>query len=283
MNLTEIQIGIAIEDIRETLSKASNALDGSRDYDVDEREYSNYCYEKAFMMLLVLSESLNLHQLRQYIYDLLLEAKKEKFSNIKQYEDDFYSQHGLDAYLCVDAIASLYASKKHNVVSKDLESIIRSTIYSITDPKLFTSPPKDENDVHIRVEGVLKCIFPDLLSKPPLSKPIKNYIPDTGLPSIKTLIEYKYINDGAQAKIIADQVLADTRGYISKEWEYFLYVIYESKRVKPEIEWRNLLRNCDVSENTNVIVLCGEPVLRKSKGSSAFKKTVSKEVVKKSV
>jgi len=103
-----------------------------------------------------------------------------------------------------------------------------------------------------------------LKHKPSLTKPIKNFEPDTGLPSIKTLIEFKFISDDKAAKDIAEEILADTRGYYSKEWKQFLYVIYETHRIRPESEWNELLRQCGVDDNTNVIVLCGTPPLRLS-------------------
>jgi len=120
----------------------------------------------------------------------------------------------------------------------------------------------------------LRCVFPNLKHKPQLTKPIKNFEPDTGLPSIRTLIEYKFISNKLQAKTAAEEVLADTRGYISREWETFIYVIYETRRIKPESEWKQLLKECNV-QNTEIIVLSGEPVkkkaIRSKKGRKANK------------
>ena len=106
---------------------------------------------------------------------------------------------------------------------------------------------------------MLRCVFPDLKHKPTLSKPIKNFEPDTGLASIGTLIEYKFISRPEQVGSIADQILADTRGYVHPEWRSFVYVIYETQRIKPEAEWSLLLTSSGVTENTSVIVLSGEP------------------------
>ena len=145
-----------------------------------------------------------------------------------------------------------------DIVISEVASIIEASLYSITDRKIFESPPCGEKEVHDRIEAVLKCVFPDLKHKPSISKPIKNFIPDTGLPSVKTLIEYKFISNNTDAKRVSDEVLADTRGYFSKEWDKFIYVIYETVRIKPESEWNNLLLECNVPDNTKIIVLCGE-------------------------
>ena len=96
------------------------------------------------------------------------------------------------------------------------------------------------------------------MHKPRLAKPIKNFEPDTGIPSIRTLLEYKFISGHRQVAQIADEILADTRAYTSQDWTSFVYLIYETRRFKPESQWRQLLRDCEVSENTAVVVLTGE-------------------------
>jgi hypothetical protein len=144
-------------------------------------------------------------------------------------------------------------------VTKDLTEILRATEYPITDKDLFGAVPQSEDDVHRRIEGVLRCVFPDLKRKPQLTKPIKNFEPDTGLPSIQTLIEYKFLGAKVALGGIADQILADTRGYNSRDWTTFVYVIYETNRFRPESEWNLLLRDCGVASSASVIVLSGEP------------------------
>src|SRR5260221_427705 len=159
---------------------------------------------------------------------------------------------------------------KRTTVSKDFIDIHRATQYSITDEKCFPSPPANENEVHARIEAVLRCVFPDLLHKPPIAKQIKNFQPDTGLPSIHTLIEYKFMADAGEEKRIAEEVLADTRGYVSEEWTKFIYVIYETKRIKPESHWKQLLRTSGLESNTEVIVISGEPPRRRPAPAKAL-------------
>ena len=156
------------------------------------------------------------------------------------------------------ALEDTLGEPKISIVSKDVIQILRATQYSITDKNCFNDPPANENDVHVRVEAVLRCVFPDLLHKPPIAKQIKNFQPDTGLPSIGTLIEYKFVADEGEAKRIADELLADTRGYMSKEWKSFIYVIYETKRIKSENQWRQLLRESGVEPNSEIVVISGE-------------------------
>lgn len=76
-----------------------------------------------------------------------------------------------------------------------------------------------------------------------MSKPIKNFEPDTGLPSLKTLIEYKFISDKNDAKRVSDEIFADISGYASRDWDSLLFVIYETHRVIEEKKWKEHLRD----------------------------------------
>ena len=145
----------------------------------------------------------------------------------------------VDSYL--EAIESIFVRGKSGKVVKDLTDILRATQYSITDRRCFADPPHNETHVHARIEAVLRCVFPDLRHKPPIAKPIKNFEPDTGIPSLRTLIEYKFVESSEDVKRVVEEVVADTRGYHSKEWDRFIYVIYETVRLKPETEWRQML------------------------------------------
>ena len=165
-----------------------------------------------------------------------------------------------EIYSYLTAIGNSYNVNPFSTkIFSDVISILRATLYSITDKKIFNTSPSNEKEVHERIEAVLKCVFPDLKHMPTITKPIKNFIPDTGLPSVRTLIEYKFVESTEDAKIISDQVLTDTRGYFSRDWETFIYVIYETSRIKQELEWEYMLRECGVPENTKIIVLSGEP------------------------
>jgi hypothetical protein len=145
-----------------------------------------------------------------------------------------------------------------NTVTKDVNEILRSCEYIITDRKIFSQLPACELDVHTRIEGILRAVFPDLRTKPQIDKPIKNFQPDTGLPSIKTLIEYKYVETKADVKRVSDELLADTRGYVSREWNQIICVVYETGRIESERKWKLHLRECGLTESVDIIVIRGE-------------------------
>lgn len=237
------------------------------DPDWYDKSNASWFIERAFLKLLVVTEFLGLESLTGVVIADMKEANSgDGFAEQEMGpEEPFsrwlsrYSQH-------LAALETLGPADREHSITKDLKEILRATVYSITDPDLFPEGPKSEDELHRRIEGVLKCVFPDLKHKPSLSKPIKNFVPDTGLPSIGTLIEYKFLDRKDQVSAIADQILADTRGYVHQEWNTFLYVIYETHRIRPEREWSLLLRESDVPESTSVIVLSGEPALAGAKG-----------------
>lgn len=255
----------SLKQIHDLLKKADDVFDedryrGREDYDVPEMQI-DYYIESAFIHTLVLLDKLNLSRTYEQVRDAFEKAQEKGFRASQQGVDEPYLQWSAEIYGFLEAIGNSYNIHPFsNLVSKDIISILRATLYSITDKNIFDKPPARESEVHSRIEAVLKCVFPDLKHKPSINKPIKNFEPDTGLPSVRTLIEYKFISNQNDAKRVSDEVLADTRGYFSRDWERFIYVIYEESRVKPEPEWIQMLKECGVPGNTQILVLPGEQI-----------------------
>jgi hypothetical protein len=234
----------------------------------DDYREPSWLIETCFLQLLAITEALQLEEFCKMIHSEYIEIKnsKEGFSKEGQTPDgDPYSIGLSKIRRFTRAVESFYPKEDDTKVTKDLLQIIRDIHYVITDKGLFRTIPATESDVHLRIEGILKCVFPDLKHKPTLTKQIKNFEPDTGIPSIETLIEYKFLSRREDIPIIADQVLADTRGYTSKDWHRFLYVIYETHRFRTEKDWNQLLKQSGVPANTTAVVLSGEPPKLKRK------------------
>jgi hypothetical protein len=260
-----IHVAAAIESIERCLREAdSHFWDGRNLYDPgvfnEDNAIAEYHVELAFVQLLVLLECLGLNATYQRVARLYQNARKRGLlksemgiedpcltwcEKIRMYVDGIAGAHGLD-----EATAS---------GMRDLKGILRRALYFICDTKLFSDLPGTEAEVHDRLEGVLRCQFSDLKRKPSLSKSIKNFEPDTGIPSCRTLIEYKFVNTKLEAKRVVDEILADTRGYRSPPWDNLLFVIYETHRVLPEEEWKTLLSECELDGHYDAIVLSGDP------------------------
>jgi hypothetical protein len=256
----------AIDAIRTTLHEADIALNERERYGEDAHDnradYDQmiaFYIERAFVETLVLLESEKLERTYAAVEKLHEEAQKD-YKATEWYEADLWLVWAAKLNNYLDGIDMARGEPRLRTVTRDLIDILRATQYVITDKQCFNRTPAKEDDVHRRIEAVLKCVFPkDVVHKPRINKPIKNFEPDTGLASVRTLIEYKFIGSDHDAKRVADEILADTRAYTSRDWDQFVYVIYETYRVRSEAEWNELMRTSGVGENARVIVLAGEP------------------------
>lgn len=267
---SKVQIEKAIKSIR-SLSQAAHSLASD---EFDERVNGAYQHddrldrladvaekiESAFIQLLTLSEALGLSSIHGTIQSTFANAKREGLCKIESLED----HHGWSYWANVvsqfiEAIDATYGSPERasTAVSAFLMTLLQNLQIAVTDKRCF-GPPKNEEELHNRCELVLRCYFPDLMRKPPLAKSVKGYIPDSGVPSLSTLLEYKFHSKAEQTASIADQILADTRGYHASEWGNIVFVIYETERFKTTHEWRSLLRQSGVSSAVQLVLLHGE-------------------------
>jgi hypothetical protein len=238
--------------IRDSLIEAKRALDDPEE-DASQREIM-YFLNLAFLQTQLFLEAHGLPRILSIVEQLHDTVKKNHYEPCDVWVEELW--------LVCRAIEATFGGGPGSV-TKEIVEILRATQYAITDRECFAGPPDSESAVHVRIEAVLRCVFPDLLTKPQITKPIKNFVPDTGLPSVRTLIEYKFIESRKDAKRVGDEILADTRGYVSKEWHNFIYVVYETRRVKRESEWEQLMRASGVGDSTRVIVISGEEPSRK--------------------
>lgn len=263
MALDPQQVAAALDAAAEQVGWAEEAFARSLQGDPYGDGNADWHLQVAYAQLLTLAEAQGLLQLRADIARDLEAAGAEGLLTAESDPDgEPHLKWAGPPRRYVAALQGTYVNEPSRMVTKDVESILRAATYPLNDPGLFGAPPPDEATVHRRLEGILRCVFPVLLHKPRLTKPIKHFEPDTGIPAIQTLIEYKYLSSPAQVPTIAEEILADTRGYSSREWTSFIYVIYETVRIKPEVEWRQLLRECDIDSRTTVVVLSGEGIRR---------------------
>ena len=258
--MIEPNVPAAVAAIRATIRKAEDEF-SPHHYEAWTDDVIAYYLEEAYTQLLILAEALNLTRMCEQIRTSFEDAKKSGIAKTERGgpDDEIYLvvPGKLDKF--ISGFEATFGLMADQVVSKEVVEVLHATQKAITDRNCFPDLPKDEKDVHRRIEAVLKCIFPDLRHEPPISKPIKSFVPDTGLPSIRTLIEYKFIENDKQASRVADEILADTRGYTSSEWDKFIFIIYETHRLRTEHEWNDLLRQCGTARHTQAIVLYGEP------------------------
>lgn len=216
--------------------------------------------ETAFLQLLLLCEVLNIEMLHSIVAATYLRAKEIGLDRQESFEEEFvWSTWSTPIKQFADTIGAVYGSEmpagSHTLV--DLPELLRATQTAITD-RLCFAPPTNEKEVHDRIETILRCVYPDLRRKPPLSKPITNFVADTAIPQLDILIEYKYLSAVENASQIANEILADVGGYNDPKWKNIIFVIYETKRFRSEAEWRHLLRESGFDARVDIVVLHGE-------------------------
>jgi hypothetical protein len=266
MNTRSVDIAHAIQQVRELMNKANaEIVTNFRGADVDNEPLAGYLFHSAFMHLLVLLEALGLAAAREHASQDYQDARTN-FLKMDWFEGEAYFEWTDRLSIHLHALEATFGIKDDQVIERDLHSILRNMEYTIADRSVFGGPPSNETELHRRAEVILRSVFgSEVLTKPPIAKTIKNFVPDTGIPSAKTLIEYKFIGNRRDLGRIADQVLADTRGYTSRNWNHFAFMIYEVERFKSEAQWNRLLSECDSADRTTAIVVRGS-------GASAAKR-----------
>jgi len=265
-----IQVEKAIRSIRSLARQANSIASDEFDRHMQGYEFPDphesrldeirEAIESAFLQLITLSEALQLETLHKAILETYTRAKRIGLSKIDSFEDlSGWSFWAGPVEQLADSIDASFGSPQRSTqgVNAYLLTVLQSLQTAITNKSCFDAPT-NEDDVHNRSEMILRCIFPDLMRKPALAKNIKGFIPDSGIPSLSTLLEYKFLSKEEQSGPIADEILADTRGYEASEWANIVFVIYETKRFKSIQEWRALLRQCGVPESVQIVLLHGE-------------------------
>ncbi|HEX4228901.1 MAG TPA: hypothetical protein VHZ07_09530 [Bryobacteraceae bacterium] len=218
---------------------------------------------QAFRRAVVMAEVRGLKSTRSSIERLYKEAQGQ-LSSFEDVHGEIYLkwQPRLEEFL--DALQIALGEPSSALITREIISILKETQYSITRPIYFGRVPEKEKDVHDRIEAILRCIFPDMKHKPHVGTFLKNFEPDTGLPSIKTLLEYKFVKSDNEARTVLDQLFSDVVGYSSPEWKTLICVIYETKRVFSEKQWntevksRPAFQDSGVAENVQVVVISGD-------------------------
>lgn len=96
------------------------------------------------------------------------------------------------------------------------------------------APLKDEKELQDFIFPILKSHFKDLESEFHLPRfGDIEYKPDFGIPSIKLLIECKFLRDKADIKKVQKEIHDDIIGYLktSKQYENLIIFIYNSKNI----------------------------------------------------
>lgn len=91
---------------------------------------------------------------------------------------------------------------------------------------LFDLVPGKEQDVKARVRDVVRLVFPDLTGAV-VPRTFTTFKGDFGVPSLQTVVEFKYTATEGETKTFMGGLFEDMKGYSgSREWREFVAVVY---------------------------------------------------------
>jgi hypothetical protein len=111
---------------------------------------------------------------------------------------------------------------------RDLTSLLRQIPQILDFGKIDV---KKENDVDKALFRFLQLLFDGVVDKPIVPAEVKCYKPDTGVISLRSLIEYKYIDSEKKLGEVIDQINADIPAYSrTRDWSWFYIVFYMEEK-----------------------------------------------------
>lgn len=119
---------------------------------------------------------------------------------------------------------------------------------------LLKVSPANESDVRNACLSVCRIAFPDTRREIGIPQIVKNYKGDLGVPSLRTMAEFKFVDSRDEMKVSLDGVFADMRGYKCPDWDTFYGVFYmtgpyytqedvelQFRDVKADVSWKPIV------------------------------------------
>jgi hypothetical protein len=249
------------------LDKIQNAIINANEefekFFLEENAYEelviSYCQE-AYLSLLTFVDKNNLSGLHNYL-------NKEW----KKYEKDLiastYSDVAEMTFLRVtyNLLYPVYISlcniyEKH----EEFDDIEQNDSFSLsnmleylphTATKIYYSV-QDESSMDALIEAFLIPIYPDLNSNPSLSLPEGHRQPDSAIPSLNLLLEYKFLKSKNEIGKIIDEIQADIRNYAHSDWKYLYIIIGMNKAYSTKDKFeKTLLKEPTTFKGIRIILL----------------------------
>src|ERR1700744_3685672 len=151
MTLSTLQIAAALNVIAEDIEKAVSSYE-QWIYRSDAWAYGSATWriQLAYSKLLALCEILQLPQFRADIAATLELVRKNPGEDEDDPDGESHLKWAGPARRYQETLQSILLTEGSQTVTKDLEAIIRDSLYVITDPLIYGAPPQREDDVHIR-------------------------------------------------------------------------------------------------------------------------------------
>lgn len=203
----------------------SGAIDLDTDPEDDRYEIATdalgFHIERAFRAIGALAERLGIHSIARETSTARMQRSKLQATS-RPYDGEIFSEALSHAHSCfapLQAITNAQAITAQAV----LKNIISKTAVILNDKGLV---PKNESEVRNTVLDICRYSFPDAIKEVGIPKILKHYRGDLGVPSLRTMVEFKFIDSTAEMKAALDGVYADMKGYRHPDWDTFYGVFY---------------------------------------------------------
>lgn len=225
-----------LESVKRSVSKASNEWEGRFVYGVTgdnvdgDREYVEYLLRIAYLTLLSFLDKNNFKHISEY----LTARWKLHEGNLL---DSYMSEHIDEPLLKVTGTLWEVIYGLENILPKKDSKYLKTEGISLT--SILESIPltvhrlnlrfNQEGDLDALAEGLLLPLYPDLNPNPSLTLPESYRMPDSAIPSLNILLEYKFITKKADVRKVIDEMQADIRNYAQEPWKHLLFVVGQNE------------------------------------------------------
>lgn len=194
----------------EYVDRAANA-DRKTDPDTyySAMSYVSATVEEAWKTIALALELSGAPELKKALDADLKEQTKQSLS----YDDegDPYSPALVSVRGWVMRLKAVYGIKSGRTAQREhLRHLLRQTAEIV---HLFGVEPEKEKHVSDPVYKIVRLSFPDAVSEPHLTRPLRNFKPEFGIPSLATVVEYKYTASEAETKKVLAGLYEDMKGY----------------------------------------------------------------------
>jgi hypothetical protein len=181
----------------------------------------SYHIDRALRAIGALAERLHVPSIEREVSKL--RSKPARIAETtRPFDGDIHSEALQIAYNCFHPLRAMSDAKAvtaHAVLRNILDNsavILRQAGVS----------PKNETEVRNAVLEVCRYSFPDAIKEVGIPQIIKTSKADIGVQSLRTVIEFKFVDTKQEMATALDGVYADMKGYTHPDWDTFYGVFY---------------------------------------------------------
>lgn len=250
---------------REARSKWEEAFVYEADSDAREDKYFVPSQiEEAYVFAIALAEKHGLNLIADYI-----KGRKPKFGPdlLESYYSELLGEPMLlstfPLYDMIITIRELYLPEQ-TTVTRMFESEWATARKILGNLPLCAATIgyefNDEATLDRFAETILHGTYPELNSNPSVELPISYTLPDTGIPNIGLLIEYKYLRSESDfTQHLRDEMQADVRNWAgTQKWAGLIFCVYQQRVFfSEESIYKTLTKDSTTFKHLSVVLITG--------------------------